>query len=115
MLSNSSSENMNIPMRSNLGDIYGNRSHPDSGIDPDLLSISSSVTDYLMQIGVAPINLEMFSTNQQRQSEIEDRLDEELNELIYARIEEILGPDPIRHYTPSPSITVFPKVNIKIK
>lgn len=36
-------------------DLMSGRSHPDSGIDPDALSVESSVSEYLASLGVAPL------------------------------------------------------------
>lgn len=93
--SNSSDRNSNL-FKSTHTDGFGVRSQPDSGIDPDALSISSSVTDYLLQIGVTPTKLDPTQLHQLsvlgRPIPSHDRLDPELSELIYAKVDDILAP-----------------------
>lgn len=98
MVSSNISDNTTIPIRSNFTDIYGTRSQPDSGIDPDAFSISSNVTDYLLQIGVTPTKNERppsIVPMPRQKHESSEKVDAELNDLIYARIDEILGPGPL--------------------
>uniref|UniRef100_A0A0M3ITX1 Phosphoprotein n=1 Tax=Ascaris lumbricoides TaxID=6252 RepID=A0A0M3ITX1_ASCLU len=73
------------------------RSVPDSGIDPDDVSITSSVTEYLSQIGIK----ENKMLEQQKGEDANEKLllkhnglrcDPDLNELIYAKVDEILSP-----------------------
>uniref|UniRef100_A0AC35FSH3 Cadherin domain-containing protein n=1 Tax=Panagrolaimus sp. PS1159 TaxID=55785 RepID=A0AC35FSH3_9BILA len=93
--SNSSDRNSNL-FKSTHTDGFGIRSQPDSGIDPDALSISSSVTDYLLQIGVTPTKLDPTQLHQLsilgKPISLNDRLDPELSELIYAKVDDILAP-----------------------
>uniref|UniRef100_A0A8R1E152 Cadherin domain-containing protein n=1 Tax=Caenorhabditis japonica TaxID=281687 RepID=A0A8R1E152_CAEJA len=64
------------------------RSQMDSGIDPDTVSINSSVTDYLVSLGVnanpIPPRIRPNTT-----------YDSLMNEYIYARVEDVLPPGPI--------------------
>uniref|UniRef100_A0A7E4W5I1 Cadherin domain-containing protein n=1 Tax=Panagrellus redivivus TaxID=6233 RepID=A0A7E4W5I1_PANRE len=94
MSSNSSDRNSNL-LRSSCTENIGVRSQPDSGIDPDAISINSSVTDYLIQIGVTPTKLDTHQLNQlsmMTKSMTHDRFDPELNELIYAKVDDLLAP-----------------------
>lgn len=50
------------PVGVQIGSLSAPQSMPDSGIDPDDVSVASSVTDYLAQIGVTP-NKVYFSSN----------------------------------------------------
>ncbi|KAF1762611.1 hypothetical protein GCK72_010873 [Caenorhabditis remanei] len=70
------------------------RSQIDSGIDPDNVSINSSVTDYLVSLGVnanpIPPRIRPNTT-----------YDSLMNEYIYARVEDVLPPGPISLTTPN--------------
>uniref|UniRef100_A0A1I7UPC8 Cadherin domain-containing protein n=1 Tax=Caenorhabditis tropicalis TaxID=1561998 RepID=A0A1I7UPC8_9PELO len=70
------------------------RSQMDSGIDPDNVSINSSVTDYLVSLGVnanpIPPRIRPNTT-----------YDSLMNEYIYARVEDVLPPGPISLTTPN--------------
>ncbi|CAO4368427.1 unnamed protein product [Caenorhabditis nigoni] len=70
------------------------RSQMDSGIDPDNVSINSSVTDYLVSLGVnanpIPPRIRPNTT-----------YDSLMNEYIYARVEDVFPPGPINLSTPS--------------
>ncbi|WKX99857.1 hypothetical protein Q1695_014605 [Nippostrongylus brasiliensis] len=66
------------------------RSQPDSGIDQDTVSVNSSVTEYLISIGVNPNPIPSRSRFRRP-----DTIDSALNEYIYARVEDILPPGPL--------------------
>ncbi|VDP21053.1 unnamed protein product [Heligmosomoides polygyrus] len=66
------------------------RSQPDSGIDQDTVSVNSSVTEYLISIGVNPNPLQSRSRFRRP-----DTVDSALNEYIYARVEDVLPPGPV--------------------
>ncbi|KIH57271.1 cadherin domain protein [Ancylostoma duodenale] len=66
------------------------RSQPDSGIDQDTVSVNSSVTEYLISIGVNPNPIQ--SRPRYRRP---DTIDAMLNDYIYARVEDILPPGPV--------------------
>ncbi|KAK6741938.1 hypothetical protein RB195_009674 [Necator americanus] len=66
------------------------RSQPDSGIDQDTISVNSSVTEYLISIGVNPNPIQ--SRPRYRRP---DMIDSALNDYIYARVEDILPPGPV--------------------
>uniref|UniRef100_A0A1I7VHW0 NAC domain-containing protein n=1 Tax=Loa loa TaxID=7209 RepID=A0A1I7VHW0_LOALO len=71
-------------------------SMPDSGIDPDDISVTSSVTDYLNQVGVTP-NKYFESNHCSSKEPFMDYKDvtsndPEINDLIYAKVDEILSP-----------------------
>ncbi|VDK36939.1 unnamed protein product [Gongylonema pulchrum] len=75
----------------------GSHSMPDSGIDPDDMSVTSSVTDYLSQIGVT--HNKYFDSKDggggcsSREHFTGYRNDDpEINDLIYAKVDEILSP-----------------------
>ncbi|VDN05543.1 unnamed protein product, partial [Thelazia callipaeda] len=71
-------------------------SMPDSGIDLDDLSATSSVTEYLNQIGVTPNKYfdSNESSNKERVTGYLEAInnDSEINDLIYAKVDEILSP-----------------------
>ncbi|KAM3724445.1 Protein dachsous [Dirofilaria immitis] len=83
-------------LESQIGNHSVTYSMPDSGIDPDDISVTSSVTDYLNQVGVTPNKY--FDSNQDSSREIftgykdDMRSDPEINDLIYAKVDEILSP-----------------------
>ncbi|KAK6046504.1 cadherin domain protein [Cooperia oncophora] len=66
------------------------RSQPDSGIDQDTVSVNSSVTEYLISIGVNPNPIQSRSRYRRP-----DTVDSALNEYIYARVEDVLPPGPV--------------------
>ncbi|KAK5985017.1 hypothetical protein GCK32_003622 [Trichostrongylus colubriformis] len=66
------------------------RSQPDSGIDQDTVSVNSSVTEYLISIGVNPNPIQSRSRFRRP-----DTIDSALNEYIYARVEDVLPPGPV--------------------
>uniref|UniRef100_A0A0N5AIL5 Cadherin domain-containing protein n=1 Tax=Syphacia muris TaxID=451379 RepID=A0A0N5AIL5_9BILA len=73
------------------------RSVPDSGIEPDDVSEESSITDYLTQIGVTYNQVFDQSLDESNSCRIPSSTssipyDSELNELIYAKVDEILSP-----------------------
>uniref|UniRef100_A0AC35UE47 CA domain-containing protein n=1 Tax=Rhabditophanes sp. KR3021 TaxID=114890 RepID=A0AC35UE47_9BILA len=65
-----------------------NRSHPDSGIDQDNLSINTTVTEYLSQIGVTPLN-KYFDSSLKKPLPKHDSSD--FNDFMYTKVDEILG------------------------
>ncbi|KAK0418966.1 hypothetical protein QR680_013879 [Steinernema hermaphroditum] len=73
------------------------QSQPDSGIDPDAISMNSSVTDYLMQIGVTPSKLDVPKPLTRH---FHGHHDGDLSELIYANVDDIIGPGTVNHYVP---------------
>ncbi|VDK84946.1 unnamed protein product [Litomosoides sigmodontis] len=79
-----------------LGNHSTTYSMPDSGIEPDDMSVTSSVTDYLNQVGVTPNKY--FESSQCSPTEPlavckdEVHSDPEINDLIYAKVDEILSP-----------------------
>uniref|UniRef100_A0A915PM28 Cadherin domain-containing protein n=1 Tax=Setaria digitata TaxID=48799 RepID=A0A915PM28_9BILA len=82
-------------LETQVGNHSVTHSMPDSGIDPDELSVASSVTDYLNQVGVTPNKY--FDSNQSSSREptgYKDDMhnDPEINDLIYAKVDEILSP-----------------------
>uniref|UniRef100_A0AC34RJJ9 Cadherin domain-containing protein n=1 Tax=Panagrolaimus sp. JU765 TaxID=591449 RepID=A0AC34RJJ9_9BILA len=97
MSSNSSDRNSNPIKSSCTTDNFAARSQPDSGIDPDAISISSSVTDYLLQIGVTPVKLEQLNhfSKLTKSTTAPERIDPELGDLadlIYAKVDEVMPP-----------------------
>ncbi|KHJ89678.1 hypothetical protein OESDEN_10489 [Oesophagostomum dentatum] len=66
------------------------RSQPDSGIDQDTVSVNSSVTEYLISIGVNPNPIQSRPRFRRL-----DTIDSALNDYIYARVEDILPPGPV--------------------
>ncbi|VBB28755.1 unnamed protein product [Acanthocheilonema viteae] len=84
------------PMEKKIGSHSVTYSMPDSGIDPDDVSVTSSVTEYLNQIGVTPNKY--FESNQSSSREpftiYKDEIhsDPEISDLIYAKVDEILSP-----------------------
>uniref|UniRef100_A0A0N4V4U1 Cadherin domain protein n=1 Tax=Enterobius vermicularis TaxID=51028 RepID=A0A0N4V4U1_ENTVE len=92
--------NVNEQLRKLESTIIGRsmpRSMPDSGIEPDSISLTSSVTDYLTQIGVT--HNQLFDQNTDERLSGRESLsvnhpysDKEINELIYAKVDEILSP-----------------------
>uniref|UniRef100_A0A183H4V8 Cadherin n=1 Tax=Onchocerca flexuosa TaxID=387005 RepID=A0A183H4V8_9BILA len=85
------------PLETQMGNHSVTCSMPDSGIDPDDMSVTSSVTDYLNQVGVTPNKY--FDSNQGSSREpftgYKDDVhntDPEINDLIYAKVDEILSP-----------------------
>uniref|UniRef100_A0A0R3RP85 CA domain-containing protein n=1 Tax=Elaeophora elaphi TaxID=1147741 RepID=A0A0R3RP85_9BILA len=85
-----------LPMGTQMGSHSATYSMPDSGIDPDDMSVTSSVTDYLNQVGVTPNKY--FESNQGSSREplpgYKDDVhsDPEISDLIYAKVDEILSP-----------------------
>ncbi|KAK6011303.1 hypothetical protein OSTOST_23620 [Ostertagia ostertagi] len=91
------------------------RSQPDSGIDQDTVSVNSSVTEYLISIGVNPNPIQSRSLIGQVTVSVNsfvneflnrikylnsrfrrpDTIDSALNEYIYARVEDVLPPGPV--------------------
>lgn len=75
------------------------RSQQDSGIDADNVSVSSAIlNDYLQQIGIQPNNLKLANQNTKLELKKKKKLyntDSELNELMYAKVDEIVGPGPL--------------------
>ncbi|VIO90129.1 Cadherin domain containing protein [Brugia malayi] len=84
------------PIETQMGNYSITYSMPDSGIDPDEISVTSSVTDYLNQVGVTPNKY--FESNQGTSREFfmdyknDANNDPEISELIYAKVDEILSP-----------------------
>ncbi|TKR66884.1 hypothetical protein L596_023114 [Steinernema carpocapsae] len=66
------------------------QSQPDSGIDPDAISMNSSVTDYLMQLGVTSTKFDPVKPQFRHPN-----TDGDLSELIYANVDDIIGPGPV--------------------
>lgn len=71
-------------------DHVSTRSQPDSGIDPDNISQASSVTEYLVSLGVNPDPVPPKPRHRRR-----DTVDSHLNDLIYAKVEDVVGPGPL--------------------
>uniref|UniRef100_A0A1I7WFC0 Cadherin domain-containing protein n=1 Tax=Heterorhabditis bacteriophora TaxID=37862 RepID=A0A1I7WFC0_HETBA len=84
-------------------DFISTRSQPDSGIDPDTVSLNSSVTDYLVSIGVNPNPIPQrikhgengYMTGSQLKKKRVERMDSSFSEMIYARLEDIITPGPL--------------------
>lgn len=82
--------------------IPGYRSQPDSGIDPDNCSVSSVVlNDYLRQLGIQPNTLQLAASKPKAELKIKPTIkgsahkwhtDSDLNNLIYSKVDEIVGP-----------------------
>ncbi|CAG9534070.1 unnamed protein product [Cercopithifilaria johnstoni] len=93
---NSAKFTFKSPMETQMGNHPASYSMPDSGIDLDDISITSSVTDYLNQVGVTPNKY--FESNQGSSrgpfAVCKDEVhgDPEINDLIYAKVDEILSP-----------------------
>ncbi|CAJ0580899.1 unnamed protein product, partial [Mesorhabditis spiculigera] len=101
--SSSASEHPNL-RHSGLSsrEFLSNRSQPDSGIDQDTVSLTSSVNEYLHSLGVS-----LPAKKNQRNAR-------EMDALIYARLEDVVRHDPDTsyeyqhvpsHLTPSPQQT----------
>ncbi|VDM55081.1 unnamed protein product, partial [Angiostrongylus costaricensis] len=80
-LSNSALRNSLISHREGTS----TRSQPDSGIDQDSASVNSSITEYLISIGVNP-NLNLSRPRLHRP----DTIDSAINEYTYARLDDVL-------------------------
>ncbi|CAB3401585.1 unnamed protein product [Caenorhabditis bovis] len=68
------------------------RSQIDSGIDPDNISVSSSVTDYLVSLGV---NANPIPPKIRQTCTYDSLKTASMNDYIYARVEDVLPPGPI--------------------
>ncbi|VDK46007.1 unnamed protein product, partial [Cylicostephanus goldi] len=89
----SSSASSNSGLRNSLlshREAASTRSQPDSGIDQDTVSVNSSVTEYLISIGVNPNPLQTRPRYRRPET-----VDSALNDYIYARVEDILPPGPV--------------------
>ncbi|CAD6188146.1 unnamed protein product [Caenorhabditis auriculariae] len=73
-------------------DLVSTRSHVDSGIDPDTVSVNSSVTDYLVSIGVNPNPIPARLKTNTTYDSLNNSI---LNEYIYARVDDVIPPGPI--------------------
>lgn len=72
------------------------RSQQDSGIDADNSSDSSVVlNDYLQLLGVQPNTLKLTNSKIELKIKANKKTDLELNELMYAKVDEIVGPSPL--------------------
>ncbi|KJH47334.1 cadherin domain protein [Dictyocaulus viviparus] len=70
-------------------DVTSTRSQPDSGIDQDAVSVNSSITEYLVSIGLNP-NPKFSKQRLQKP----DTIDSALSEYIYAQLDEIPPSEP---------------------
>uniref|UniRef100_A0A913HLF1 Cadherin n=1 Tax=Strongyloides stercoralis TaxID=6248 RepID=A0A913HLF1_STRER len=73
--------------------IIRDRSHPDSGIDPDVLSINSTVTEYLSNIGITPLSKFMdTSLPKNKYSFLKNNNNpQEFPDFMYSKVDELLG------------------------
>uniref|UniRef100_A0A0N5CCX7 Cadherin n=1 Tax=Strongyloides papillosus TaxID=174720 RepID=A0A0N5CCX7_STREA len=80
-----------ISYRFPITNISRDRSHPDSGIDPDVLSINSTVTEYLSNIGITPLSKFMdTSLPKNKYSFMRNSNLQEFPDFMYAKVDEVL-------------------------
>ncbi|CEF67588.1 Protocadherin-23 [Strongyloides ratti] len=81
-----------IAYRFPITNISRDRSHPDSGIDPDVLSINSTVTEYLSNIGITPLSkFTDTSFPKNKHSFLKNNNPQEFPDFMYSKIDELLG------------------------
>uniref|UniRef100_A0A0N4ZEJ4 Cadherin n=1 Tax=Parastrongyloides trichosuri TaxID=131310 RepID=A0A0N4ZEJ4_PARTI len=91
------------------------RSHQDSGIDPDVLSVNSTVTEYLANIGITPLNKFVdLSLPKSQHSFLKSTNPQDFSDFMYAKVDEVLGSNHVNiissDYKPSTFLVRKPAI-----